>query len=53
MVEIKTISEYIKGVSQLITEDGLGYVLAKRKLTGNELLPQYEGTTGATVLTQR
>ena len=53
MAEIKTISEYIKGVSQLITEDGLGYVLAKRKLTGNELLPQYESTTGATVLTQR
>ena len=53
MVEIRTISEYIKGVSQLITEDGLGYVLAKRGLKGTELLPQYEGTTGATVLTQR
>ena len=36
-----TRSDYLKGVSQLITEDGLGYVLAKRKLTGNELLPQY------------
>ena len=38
MAKIKTISGYIKGVSQLITEDGLGYVLAKRRLTGEELL---------------
>ena len=38
MVEIKTISEYIKGVSQLITEGGLGYVLAKRRLEGCELI---------------
>lgn len=53
MAEIKTISEYIKGVSQLITEDGLGYVLAKRGLKGTELLPQYESKEGDTVLTQR
>ena len=53
MAEIRTISEYIKGVSQLITEDGLGYVLAKRRLKGTELLPQYEDTPDATVLTQR
>ena len=43
MAKVVTISEYIKGVSQLITEDGLGYVLAKRWLTGDELLPQYAG----------
>lgn len=53
MVEIRTISEYIKGVSQLITEDGLGYVLAKRGLKGTELLPQSESKEGDTVLTQR
>ena len=53
MAEIRTISEYIKGVSQLITEDGLGYVLAKRRLKGTELLPQYEDIPDATVLTQR
>jgi hypothetical protein len=53
MVEIRTISEYIKGVSQLITEDGLGYVLAKRGLKGTELLPQYESKEGDTTLTQR
>lgn len=33
-----TISDYLKGVSQLITEDGLGYVLAKRSLDGGEML---------------
>jgi hypothetical protein len=53
MVEIKTISEYIKGVSQLITEDGLGYVLAKRGLKGTELLPQCGSKEGDNVLTQR
>lgn len=53
MAEIKTISEYIKGVSQLITEDGLGYVLAKRGLKGTELLPQYESKEGDTTLTRR
>jgi len=53
MVEIRTISEYIKGVSQLITEDGLGYVLAKRGLKGTELLPHSESKEGDTVLTQR
>ena len=36
-----TISEYLKSVSQLITEDGLRYVLAKRRLKGDELIPQY------------
>lgn len=41
MTTFVTISEYLKGVSQLITEDGLRYVLAKRGLTGDELLPQY------------
>lgn len=55
-----TISEYLKSVSQLITEDGLRYVLAKRGLTGDELLPQYGGSSsssssseGGDVLTQR
>ena len=41
MTQFITISQYLKGVSQLITEDGLRYILAKRGLTGNELLPQY------------
>lgn len=41
MTTFVTISEYLKGVSQLITEDGLRYVLAKRGLTGDELLPLY------------
>jgi len=36
MAEVYTISNYLKSVSQLITEDGLGYVLAKRGLTGEE-----------------
>ena len=53
MEKVVTISEYLKGVSQLITEDGLRYVLAKRRLKGDELLPQYEGTEGVTVLTDR
>ena len=48
-----TISEYLKGVSQLITEDGLRYILAKRRLTGDELLPQFEATEGQAVLTER
>lgn len=43
--QVITISEYLKGVSQLLTEDGLRYVLAKRKLTGDEVLPQFEGAT--------
>lgn len=42
---VVTIREYLKGVSQLLTEDGLHYVLAKRFLTGDEVLPQYEGET--------
>lgn len=37
MANVTTISEYLKSVSQLITEDGLRYVLAKRRLTGNEV----------------
>ena len=41
MTQFITISQYLKGVSQLITEDGLRYILTKRGLTGNELLPQY------------
>lgn len=53
MAKVVNISEYLKGVSQLITEDGLKYILAKRRLTGDELLPQYEGTEGETVLTER
>lgn len=52
MTTFETISEYLKGVSQLITEDGLGYILAKRGLTGDELLPQFE-ESGEDVLTQR
>ena len=47
MAKVMTITQYLKGVSQLLTEDGLGYVLAKRKLTGDELLPQYAGTTSS------
>lgn len=53
MANVMTISEYLKGVSQLITEDGLRYILAKRRLKGDELLPQYEGEQGYTVLTDR
>lgn len=53
MAKVVTISEYLKGVSQLITEDGLRYILAKRRLTGDELLPQYVGGEGETVLTDR
>ena len=56
MANVITISEYLKGVSQLITEDGLRYVLSKRRLTGDELLPQYEGkpeAEGHVVLTER
>jgi len=52
MTTFETISEYLKGVSQLITEDGLGYILAKRGLAGDELLPQFE-ESGEDVLTQR
>ena len=37
MANVTTISEYLKSVSQLITEDGLRYVLAKRGLDGTEL----------------
>lgn len=44
-MSVITISEYLKGVSQLLTEDGLRYVLAKRGLTGDEVLPQYAGYT--------
>ena len=36
MANVTTISEYLKSVSQLITEDGLRYVLTKRNLTGEE-----------------
>lgn len=36
MANVTTISEYLKSVSQLITEDGLRYVLAKRGLDGDE-----------------
>ena len=53
MVEVVTISEYLKGVSQLITEDGLRYVLAKRRLKGDEVLPQYADEQGYTALTER
>jgi len=63
MSKVVTISQYLKGVSLLITEDGLQYILAKRSLTGDELLPQYAKTSssssssssseGYTVLTQR
>lgn len=51
-----TISDYLKGVSQLITEDGLRYILAKRRLTGEELLPQSSSSSsseGDDVLTER
>lgn len=53
MAEVVTISEYLKGVSQLITEDGLRYVLAKRRLKGDEVLPQYADIQGYTALTER
>lgn len=53
MANVMTISEYLKGVSELITGDGLRYILAKRRLKGDELLPQYEGEQGYTVLTDR
>lgn len=53
MDEVITISEYLKGVSQLITEDGLRYVLAKRRLKGDEVLPQYADVPEYTALTER
>lgn len=59
MAKVMTITQYLKGVSQLLTEEGLGYVLAKRKLTGDELLPQYACTSSSssseeyTVLTDK
>lgn len=45
MAQVITISEYLRGVSHLLTDDGLRYVLAKRRLTGEEVLPQFEGET--------
>lgn len=45
MAQVITISEYLRGVSHLLTDDGLRYVLAKRRLTGDEVLPQFEGET--------
>ena len=45
MAQVITISEYLKGVSQLLTDDGLRYVLSKRRLNGDEVLPQFEGET--------
>lgn len=39
--QVITVSGFLKSVSQLITEDGLRYILAKRGLKGTELLPQY------------
>ena len=45
MAQVTTISEYLKGVSQLLTDDGLRYVLSKRRLNGDEVLPQFEGET--------
>lgn len=42
---VVTISEYLSSISQLVTADALKYALAKRKLTGEEVLPQYEGET--------
>ena len=45
MAQVVTISEYLRGVSHLLTDDGLRYVLAKRRLTGDEVLPQFEGET--------
>ena len=45
MAQVITISEYLRGVSHLLTDGGLRYVLAKRRLTGDEVLPQFEGET--------
>lgn len=42
---IMTIADFLGGVSQLMTESGIQWVCAKRRLTGNEVLPQYEGET--------
>lgn len=45
MTEVVTIKTFLGGVSQLMTEDGIQYVLAKRGLRGSEVLPIYEGET--------
>lgn len=39
-MEGKTVSEFLKSVCELVTDQGIQYVLAKRRLTGNELIPQ-------------
>ena len=45
MAQVITISEYLRGVSHLLSDDGLRYVLAKRRLAGDEVLPQFDGET--------
>lgn len=39
-MEGKTVSEFLKSVCELVTDQGIQYVLAKRRLTGDELIPQ-------------
>lgn len=38
MSQSNTIREFLSGISSLLTEKGLNYVLSKRKLSGSELL---------------
>lgn len=42
-----TISDYLMSICPLVTDDALRYVLAKRRLKGDELLPQYGGSTSS------
>ena len=37
-----TVSEFLRSVCELVTDAGIQYVLAKRRLKGDELIPQPE-----------
>ena len=46
-MEAITISEFLKSVCELVTDAGVQYVLAKRRLKGDELIPQYGEPSGS------
>lgn len=58
-----TVSEFLKSVCELVTDTGVQYVLSKRRLNGDELIPQYgipsssssssSSSDDTTVLTER
>ena len=39
-MEGMTVSKFLKSVCELVTDQGIQYVLAKRRLKGDELIPQ-------------